>query len=117
MRKLLTLCALLGGVALAQDMRVSVKPMKHGVILNAGSGDKQFVCVKGEVTHELQISGRKVTTKGKFLTITFDLEDQHLSMEAHNQVRPLLTNQVRLTCVQEELQVKVGSAIDVTDEE
>lgn len=118
MKCCLALVGLLGGLAAAQDMAVSVRPVSHGVILNAGSGDKKFLCVKGEVTHELNLSGRKVMTKGKFLTVTFDLEDQHLSMEAHDQVRPLLTNQVRMTCAKnDEVQVKVGSLVEVTDEE
>ncbi|TSA82988.1 hypothetical protein FNU79_12765 [Deinococcus detaillensis] len=114
----LILAGLLGS-ALAQDrvMEVRVKTIKNGVELDASSGPKRFLCVADQVTHELAISGRKLMTKGKFLTVTFDLVDNHLSMEAHDKIWPLKSNQVRLTCVKDQIQSQVGRDIEVTDSE
>lgn len=113
------LCLVAPAMALAQsDLVVTSKPLPKGIQLDAGSGPKDFICVKGKITHKVNLAGRIVNTSGTFLILTFDLQDQHLSMEVHNQQRPLRTNQVRLTCdKKDQVQVKVGSEIELAEAE
>jgi hypothetical protein len=98
-------------------VQVSVRPIQGGVELDGGSGPKQFVCAGDLVTSVLNVSGRKLSTRGKHLTLTMDLADQHLSFETHDQKRPLAPNQVRLTCAKGVMKSQAGRDIEVVEGE
>lgn len=112
-RSLLTCLTLLSFASAQSGVTVEVMSIPHGLQLDAGSGPKDFTCGDGRVHHRLKLAGRTVDTSGLYLTITFDGEA--LRMEAHDQVRPLLDDQVRLKCDKDKMQIKIGSLITVRE--
>ncbi len=95
----------------AQEMtQVSARPIPGGIELDGGNGPRQYLCQKDKMVGQIQQSTKTYRMVGKYLTVDFG---EHLGFEAHDQVRPLLPSQVRLTCTGGKIKVKVGNDIQI----
>ncbi len=96
-------------------MQVSFKPIKGGIELDAGTGTKKFICSKDQVSYKTELGGQVVNNYGRYLTLTFNLNDNHFDIENHLQERLLAPNQIRLSCLKNEVNVKIGRYVEVVD--
>lgn len=107
--------ALSSNLALAQSMQVTAKLIPGGIELDGGNGPKQFFCEKDKMVGKIKQGTRTFNMTGHYLSIDFG---EHLSFEAYDKPRQTLApDEVRLTCTKGEITVKVGSNIDIQDQE
>ena len=102
-------------VGSSAEMKISFKPLKGGMELSSGQSPKRFFCLKDQITYKLEAGNQWMNVSGKYATLSFDLEDNHLNIESHNQEKMLLPNQFRLQCLKSEVSVKLGRYIEVVE--
>lgn len=102
--------------AQAQEIQVSTRLVPGGVVLDAGSGPKTYLCVKDRMTAKLVSGGKTLTFAGKYLSVIFN--DNGVSFNSSDRELPrLASNEVRLSCKAGVVTARAGADILLEDPE